>query len=68
MAGAYGYDKAHYETSRMIGEEVLFPAVRKAKGVVLAPGTSCREQIRHFCNVNALHPVEILRKIERLKN
>ena len=64
MAGAYGYDKAHYETSRMIGEEVLFPAVRKAKGVVLAPGTSCREQIRHFCNVNALHPVEILRKIE----
>ena len=64
MAGAYGYDKAHYETSRMIGEEVLFPAVRKAEGVVLAPGTSCREQIRHFCNVNALHPVEILRKIE----
>lgn len=64
MAGAYGYDKAHYETSRMIGEEVLFPAVRKAKGVVLAPGTSCREQIRHFCKVNALHPVEILRKIE----
>ena len=63
MAGAYGYDKAHYAMSRQIGEEVLFPAVRKAEGVVLAPGTSCREQIRHFCNVKALHPIEVLRKL-----
>ena len=54
--------------SRQIGEEVLFPAVRKAEGVVLAPGTSCREQIRHFCNVEAKHPIEVLRTIERLKN
>ncbi|MGN1229416.1 MAG: FAD-binding and (Fe-S)-binding domain-containing protein [Prevotella sp.] len=61
MAGAYGYDKEHYEMSRRIGEEVLFPAVRKAEGVVLAPGTSCREQIAHFCNVKALHPIEILK-------
>lgn len=47
---------------------MLFPAVRKAEGVVLAPGTSCREQIRHFCNVEAKHPIEVLRTIERLKN
>ena len=63
MAGAYGYDKSHYAMSGRIGEEVLFPAVRKAEGVVLAPGTSCREQIRHFCNVKALHPIEVLRKL-----
>ena len=63
MAGAYGYDKSHYAMSGRIGEEVLFPAVRKAEGVVLAPGTSCREQIRHFCNVEAKHPIEVLRKL-----
>ena len=30
MAGSFGYEKAHYQTSLAIGEMVLFPAVRKA--------------------------------------
>lgn len=30
MAGAFGYEKKHYELSMKIGEQVLFPAVRGA--------------------------------------
>ena len=61
MAGSFGYEKEHYETSLAIGEMVLFPAVRKAAdAVVLAPGTSCRQQILDGTGIRALHPVELL--------
>lgn len=60
MAGSFGYEAEHYATSLAIGEMVLFPAVRQAKGLVAAPGTSCREHIRHATGVTALHPIEIL--------
>ena len=61
MAGSFGYEREHYETSLAIGEMVLFPAVRKAKdAIVLAPGTSCRQQILDGTGVRALHPVELL--------
>ena len=44
MAGAFGYEKKHYELSMKIGEQVLFPAVRMVdeKVCIAAPGTSCR--------------------------
>ena len=90
MAGSFGYEKEHYETSMAIGEMVLFPAVRQAMAqagppavtpgagmnpsgegtrhpdrrpgatVVLAPGTSCRQQILDGTGVHALHPIELL--------
>ena len=66
MAGSFGYEKEHYETSMAIGEMVLFPAVREAskrvdkKVVVVAPGTSCRQQILDGTGVRARHPVEVL--------
>lgn len=66
MAGSYGYEKEHYDTSKAIGEMVLFPTVRKAtnnKGnnvIVVAPGTSCRQQILDGTGVKASHPIEIL--------
>ena len=66
MAGSFGYEKEHYETSLAIGEMVLFPAVRKAtedkkkKVIVAAPGTSCRQQILDGTGVKALHPIEIM--------
>lgn len=66
MAGSYGYEKEHYETSMSIGEMVLFPAVRKATSnkeknvLVAAPGTSCRQQIMDGTGVKALHPIEIM--------
>lgn len=64
MAGSFGYEKEHYELSMKIGELVLFPEVRKTSERVLiaAPGTSCREQIKHGTGRKTYHPVEILFK------
>ena len=69
MAGSFGYEKEHYQTSLAIGEMVLFPAVRKATSqksstatptVVAAPGTSCRQQILDGTGIHAVHPIEIM--------
>lgn len=62
MAGAFGYEKRHYELSMKIGELVLFPAIRNATPGTsfAAPGTSCRQQIADGTGEEALHPVEIL--------
>jgi Fe-S oxidoreductase len=63
MAGAFGYEKEHYEVSRQVGEQQLFPALRRADGntAVVAAGFSCRLQIRHFTGHVALHPAQVLR-------
>jgi Fe-S oxidoreductase len=62
MAGAFGYEKEHFEVSQKVGELVLFPYVRNLEDTVLvaAAGTSCRHQIKDGVNRKALHPVEIL--------
>ena len=68
MAGSFGYEKEHYQTSLAIGEMVLFPTIRKALAntdgitpcIVSAPGTSCRQQILDGTGVHAVHPIEIL--------
>ncbi len=62
MAGAFGYEKEHYDLSMKIGEMVLFPAVREAAAstVIVAPGTSCRHQIADGTGKKALHPVEVM--------
>jgi Fe-S oxidoreductase len=75
MAGSFGYEKEHYQTSLAIGEMVLFPAIRKLNlsthqlvnsstppTFVAAPGTSCRQQILDGTGVKAVHPIEILYK------
>ena len=44
-----------------IAEDRLAPAVRAApEAVVVAAGTSCREQIHHTTGRTALHPAEVL--------
>jgi Fe-S oxidoreductase len=65
LAGSFGYEKEHYEVSRLVGEQRLFPAVRAAGAdtVVVAPGFSCRLQIRHFTGRTALHPAELLAEL-----
>lgn len=68
MAGSFGYEKEHYQTSLAIGETVLFPTLRKAMEkadgitpcIVSAPGTSCRQQILDGTGIHAAHPIEIL--------
>lgn len=63
MAGAFGYEKEHYDVSISIGEQALFPLVRLAgeQDVISAPGVSCRQQIKDGTGRIALHPVQILR-------
>ena len=62
MAGSFGYEADHYEISMDIGELVLFPALRDLDDgdVVVAPGTSCRDQIADGVDEQARHPASIL--------
>jgi FAD/FMN-containing dehydrogenase/Fe-S oxidoreductase len=61
MAGAFGYEREHYDISMKMAERALLPAVRQASGaLVVAPGVSCRQQIEHGTGVHALHPAEVL--------
>ncbi|HET8809580.1 MAG TPA: FAD-linked oxidase C-terminal domain-containing protein [Flavobacteriaceae bacterium] len=64
MAGSFGYEKEHYEVSMNIGEQTLFPTIRKASEatIIAANGTSCRHQIKDGAQRQALHPVSILVK------
>ncbi len=64
MAGAFGYEKEHYELSLKVGELVLFPEIRKTpeEVVIVAPGTSCRHQITDGTGRKAYHPIEIMIK------
>ncbi len=63
MAGSFGYEKENYSLSMKIGEQTLFPVVRKAsnKAIIAAPGTSCRHQIFDGTKRTALHPVTVLK-------
>jgi FAD/FMN-containing dehydrogenase/Fe-S oxidoreductase len=62
MAGSFGYETEHYEVSRKIGEERLFPRVRAASEatVIGVAGVSCRQQIEHFTDRTVKHIAEIL--------
>ncbi|WP_299242314.1 FAD-binding and (Fe-S)-binding domain-containing protein [uncultured Aquimarina sp.] len=63
MAGSFGYEKEHYDISMQVGEQTLFPAVRKASEstVIAAVGTSCRHQIKDGTQRSALHPITVFR-------
>jgi FAD/FMN-containing dehydrogenase/Fe-S oxidoreductase len=62
MAGSFGYEIEHYEVSRLVGEAHLFPALRQTgpDDAIVAPGFSCRLQIRHFTGREAVHPAVLL--------
>ncbi|MDC3354357.1 FAD-binding oxidoreductase, partial [Flavobacteriaceae bacterium] len=62
MAGSFGYEKEHYDVSMKVGEERLFPAVRKTRQetLIAANGTSCRHQILDGTGKVSLHPISIL--------
>jgi FAD/FMN-containing dehydrogenase/Fe-S oxidoreductase len=65
MAGSFGYAREHYDVSRQIGERKLLPAARAMAPdtMLVAPGTSCREQVKHFTGVTALHPAQLLQSL-----
>ena len=62
MAGAFGYEAAHYETSMAMGELDLLPAVRAADRdtLIVAGGTSCRHQVRDGTGRDAWHVARVL--------
>ena len=62
MAGAFGFEKDHYEVSVKAGERVLLPAVRDAdeQTLVIADGFSCRTQIEQLTNRRALHLADVI--------
>ena len=63
MAGSFGFEAEHYELSMRIGAQRLFGAVRRepAATLVAATGVSCRQQIAHGTQRQALHPVQLVR-------
>jgi Fe-S oxidoreductase len=61
MAGSFGHEAGHYDTSMKMGELALLPAVRAApEAHIVAAGTSCRHQIAHGAQRRASHPLAAL--------
>jgi Fe-S oxidoreductase len=61
MAGSFGFEKEHYDLSVQIANLALLPALKAAPtAMVVAPGTSCRHQIKDLGDRRALHPMELL--------
>ena len=62
MAGSFGFEAEHYALSMKMAELDLLPAIREAGGeaLVVAGGTSCRQQIRHGTGRAALHVARVL--------
>ena len=62
MAGAFGFEKEHYEVSMTIGEQRLFPAIAALGegGQVVVTGMSCRQQISHGTGRAPRHLAEVL--------
>ena len=64
MAGSFGYEAEHYDVSMKMGEASLLPAVRRvsADTLIVADGTSCRHQIEHGAQREALHVARVLER------
>ncbi len=65
MAGSFGYEKEHYDISMQVGEDTLFPKIRKTKKEtkIVAAGTSCRHQILDGTGRKSEHPISILKQV-----
>jgi FAD/FMN-containing dehydrogenase/Fe-S oxidoreductase len=62
LAGNFGVEKGHYETSLAVAEHQLLPAVRAAgpDAVFLADGFSCRTPLADLTQVRGVHLAELL--------
>jgi FAD/FMN-containing dehydrogenase/Fe-S oxidoreductase len=62
MAGAFGFERDHFEVSVACGERVLLPAVRGAgaESLIITDGFSCRQQIEQTTDRRALHVADVL--------
>ena len=62
MAGSFGFYKDHFDISMQIGEDTLFPAIRKENEdvIIVSEGVSCRQQIQQGTKRETKHLVELL--------
>jgi Fe-S oxidoreductase len=62
MAGSFGYGSDTIDVSLAMGELSLLPAVRQADAdtIIVADGTSCRQQIRDGTGREAMHVARLL--------
>jgi len=62
LAGNWGTEKGHYDTSVKVAENSLLPRLREAPpgAVYLADGLSCRTQASDLADVNGRHLAELL--------
>jgi len=62
MAGSFGYEAEHRAISMAMAEAALLPALRAApaEAIVVADGTSCRQQIADGAGRQALHAARVL--------
>jgi FAD/FMN-containing dehydrogenase/Fe-S oxidoreductase len=64
MCGVFGHEAEHYEESRGVFELSWAARLAKAPAAqrsVLAPGHSCRSQVKRFAGFVPRHPIEALR-------
>jgi FAD/FMN-containing dehydrogenase/Fe-S oxidoreductase len=62
MAGAFGFERDHYDVSLRVGERLILPKVREAspETIIIADGFSCREQIAQTTPRQAMHLAQVL--------
>jgi FAD/FMN-containing dehydrogenase/Fe-S oxidoreductase len=61
MAGSFGYERGHYDLSVALASRVLLPAIKADPNAqLIAPGFSCRSQVRSLAGIEARHPIEVL--------
>ena len=64
MAGSFGYEAEHYDVSMKMAELSLLPAIKKSprETLIVADGTSCRQQVAHGAGREALHVARVLER------
>jgi len=62
LAGNFGMEQGHYDTSVAVAENALLPALREAgpDTVYLADGFSCRTQAEHLAGRRGVHLAQLL--------
>jgi len=76
MAGSFGYTGARYDLSMRIAEQSLLALLRgrgagdggasaHASPIVVAAGTSCRQQVRDGIGAQPLHPADLCMRVLR---
>ena len=64
MAGAFGYGRDTYSISMKMANMHLLPTINEsdAETIIVADGTSCRQQIEHGTNRQAIHVARLLQQ------